>query len=302
MSARPKPPADDASPVAKPWGEPLAVGTLLIIHAVAFFWLASLDFRPPPEEPKSLDAMLEEAAESSRQNRGLHEALSERSRITDAIARRIKELEGPPVAGDDHAARNDELRRLRKTELAEWEKTGQILTAHVAEHEERKRLAEAPRRKLVAEAALAWQRKRRIVLAYGFAATALAGWLLWQAHVRHREGVLAERAAGVEHRRSGRRGAEASDRQWNQKLAYYAFVVVISVAMLLYGLSDRARAGGNQDADGLVFVGLFSLATATWWLCFGSIDWSPWNAIKARVKRLESSPDDKHPPDPSADG
>jgi hypothetical protein len=51
-----------------------------------------------------------------------------------------------------------------------------------------------------------------------------------------------------------------------------------------------------------VFVGLFSLATASWWLCFGSIDWSTWNAIKARVKSLESSPDDKHPPDPSADG
>jgi hypothetical protein len=302
MNGRPKPQADDASLVAKPWVEPLAVGTLLIVHAVAFFWLASLDFRPPPEEPKSFEASLKESTEFLRELREFRELSNERSRVTDAIDRRIKELEAPPVAGDDHAARYDELRRLRKTLLAELEKTSAITNAKQAEHEERKRLAEAPRRKLIAEAALAWQRKRRIVLAYGFAATALAGWLLWQAHARHREGVLAERAAGVEHRRSGRRGAEASDRQWNQKLAYYAFVVVISVAMLLYGLSDRARAGGNQDADGLVFVGLFSLATATWWLCFGSIDWSPWNAIKARVKRLESSPDDKHPPDPSADG
>jgi len=302
MNARPRPQADDASPAAKPWSDLLAVGTLLIIHAAAFFWLASLDFRPPPEEPTSVDASLKESAEFLRELREFRELSTERSRVTDAIDRRIKELEAPPAADDDHAARYDELRRLRKTLLAELEKTSAIINAAHAERQERKRLAEAPRRTLVAQAALAWQRKRRIVLALGFAATALAGWLLWQAHVRHREGVLAERAADVEHRRSGRRGAQTSDRQWNQKLAYYAFVVVISVAILLYGLSDRARARGNQDADGLVFVGLFSLATATWWLWFGSIDWSTWNAIKARVKSLKSPPDDKHPPDPSAGG
>jgi hypothetical protein len=206
MNGRPKRQADDASLVAKPWGEPLAVGTLLIIHAAALFWLASLDFRPPPEEPKSFDASLKESAEFLRELHEFRELSTERSRVTDAIDRQIKELEGPPAAGDDHAARYDELRRLRKTLLAELEKTSAITNAMQAEHEERKRLAEAPRRKLIAEAALAWQRKRRIVLAYGFAATALAGWLLWQAHVRHREGVLAERATGVEHRRSGRRG------------------------------------------------------------------------------------------------
>jgi hypothetical protein len=122
--------------------------------------------------------------------REFRELSNERSRVTDAIDRRIKELEAPPVAGDDHAARYDELRRLRKTLLAELEKTSAITNAKQAEHEERKRLAEAPRRKLIAEAALAWQRKRRIVLAYGFAATALAGWLLWQAHVRHRPQAL----------------------------------------------------------------------------------------------------------------
>lgn len=302
MNARPKRQADAASPAAKPWVEPLAVGTLLIIHAVAFFWLASLDFRPPPEEPKSFEASLKESTEFLRELREFRELSNERSQVTDAIDRRIKELEAPPVAGDDHAARYDELRRLRKTLLAELEKTSAITNAMQAEHEERRRLAEAPRRKLIAEAALAWQRKRRGVLALGFAATALAGWLLWQAHVRHREGVLAARAAGIEHRRSKRRRAEASDRQWNQKLAYYALLVVVSIAILLYGLSDRARAGGNQDADRLVFAGLFSLATATWWLCFGSIDWSTWNAIKARVKSLKSPPNDKHPPDPSADG
>ncbi|NCA12282.1 hypothetical protein EBR56_10870, partial [bacterium] len=173
MNARPKPQADDASLVAKPWVAPLAVGTLLIIHAVAFFWLASLDFRPPPEEPKSFEASLKESTEFLRELREFRELSNERSQITDAIDRRIKELEAPPVAGDDHAARYDELRRLRKTLLAELEKTSAITNAKQAEHAERKRLAEAPRRKLIAEAALAWQRKRRLVLALGFAATAL---------------------------------------------------------------------------------------------------------------------------------
>lgn len=289
MHARPTPPADDASPGSKPWKESLGSGLLLIIFATAWLWGASREFRPPPEEPKSAEAELQELQEVVEFHRESSELSTERSRITDAIGRRIKELEATPVVGDDHAARHDELRRLRETLWAEMEKTAQLQTARWAERAERKRLADAPRQAQVARAAEQWRRARPVFLALGLFLMAWAGGLVWKAHRLHSEQVLAERAAG--------------DPQWNQRLVIYLVQLAVCIGLILFGLSASApRAGVEDTREELLFLGLFGLATSTVFLFFGSIDWSTWNAIKDRMKSLKSPPEDQRPPDASADG
>jgi hypothetical protein len=303
MHARPKPPADDASAGAKPWKGPLGSGLLLIIFATAWLWGASREFRPPPEEPKSAEAKRQELQEVVEFHRESSELSTERSRITDAIGRRIKELEAPPVAGDDHASRNDELRRLRQTLWAEMEKTTQLQTARWAERAERKRLADAPRRAQVARAVEQWRRARPLFLAIGLFFMALAGWLLWKAHLLHSEQVLAEHTAGAERHRSASRRAEAGDPQWNQRLILFLVQLAVCIGLILFGLSASAPPAGAEDRrEECLFLGLFGLATSTVFLFFGSIDWSTWNAIKDRVTSRKSSGDDERPPDPSVDG
>jgi hypothetical protein len=293
----------DASPGAKSWKDPLGSGLLAIIFATAWLWGASREFRPPPEEPKSTEALLQEAAESIRETRRFLEFMRERSQITDAIERRIKELEAPPVAGDDHAARDDEKRRLRRTLLAEMQKTSQLLSAQQAAREERKRTADAPRQAQVARAAEQWRRYRPVFLAMGLSFMALAGWLLWKAHRLHSEQVLAERAAGSERHRSESHRAEAGDPQWNQRLVVYLVQLAASIGCILFGLSTSAPpAGADDKREEFLFLGLFGLATSTVFLFFGSIDWSTWNAIKDLVRGRNSPGDDEQPPDSAPGG
>jgi len=266
---------------------------LAIIFATAWLWGASREFKPPPEEPKSVEASLQAAVEHARETRRFLELMRERSQITDAIERRIKDLEAPPVAGDDHAARHDEKRRLQRTLLAEMQKTSQLLSAQQAAMEERKRTADAPRQAQVARAAEQWRRYRPVFLAMGLSFMALAGWLLWKAHRLHFEQVLAERAAGAERGRSESHRAEAGDPQWNQKLVIYLVQLAVSIGCIMLGLSESAPPAGVEDErESLVFIGLFGLATSTWWLFFGWIDWSTWNAIKDAV-RSRNSPGDE---------
>lgn len=271
---------------------------MAIIFAMAWLWGASREFRPPAEKPKSVEASLQEAGEFLREIREVHELMRERSQITDAIERRIKELEAPPVAGDDHAARNDERRHLQRTLLAEMQKTSQFLSAQQAEREERKRTEDAPRQARVARAAEQWRRYRPVFLAMGLSFMAWAGWLLWKAHRLHFDQVVAERAAGAERRRSPGRRAEAGDPQWNQKLVIYSVQLAFCIGAILFGLSASAPpAGAEDEREFFVFIGLFGLATATWWLFFGWIDWSTWNTIKALVRSQSSPVNDEQAPD-----
>jgi hypothetical protein len=288
----------DARQGANSWKDPLGHGLLAIIFATAWLWGASREFRPPPEEPKSAEAKLQEVAESLRETREFLELMRDRSQITDAIDRRIKELEAPPVAGDDHATRNAERRRLQRTLSSELEKTSQLLSAQQAESQERKWRVDAPRRAQVARAAEQWRRYRPVFLAMGLFFMAWAGWDLWKAHRLHSEQVLAERVAGAEHRRSASRRAEAGDPQWNQRVIFYLIQLPVCIGCILFGLSDSAPPAGAEDTrEELLFLGLFGLATATLFLFFGSIDWSKWNAIKDLVTSRKSPGDDEQSPD-----
>jgi|GEM_PF-3514575 len=290
----------DASSGANSWKDPLGKGLLAIIFATAWLWGASREFRPPPEEPKSVEDSLQDAAESLRESRRFLEFMRERSQITDAIERRIKELEAPLVAGDDHAARNDEKRRLRRNLLAEMQKTSQLLSAQQAAREERKRTADAPRQAQVAHAAEQWRRYRPVFLAMGLSFMAWAGWLLWKAHRLHSEQVL---AGGAERRRSGSHRAEAGDPQWNQRLVVYLVQLAVSIGFILFGLSESVPpAGANDEREEFLFLGLFGLATSTVFLFFGSIDWSTWNAIKDAVRSRNPPGDDKQSPDSAPGG
>lgn len=258
---------------------------------------------PPPEEPTSVEASLQEAAESSPETRRFLELMRERSQITDTIERRIKEIEATPVAGDDHAARDDEKRRLRRTLLAEMQKTSQLLSAQQAASEERKRTADAPRQAQVARAAEQWRRYRPVFFAMGLSFMALAGWLLWKAHRLHFEQVLAERAARSERRRSESHRAEAGDPQWNQRLVIYVVQLVACIGCILFGLSKSAPPVGAEDErEEFLFLGLFGLATSTLFLFFGSIDWSTWNAIKDLVRSQNSPRNDRQSPDSAPGG
>ena len=293
----------DASPGAKSWKDPLGSGLLAIIFATAWLWGASREFRPPPEEPKSTEALQQEAAESIRETHRFLELMRERSQITDAMERRIKELEAPPVAGDNHAARDDEKRRLRRTLLAEMQRTSQLLSAQQAAREERKRTADAPRQAQVARAAEQWRRYRPVSLAMGLSFMALAGWLLWKAHRLHSEQVLAERAAGSERHRSESHRAEAGDPQWNQRLVVYLVQLAVCIGFILFGLSGSVPpAGADNEREEFLFLGLFGMATSTVFLFFGSIDWSTWNAIKDAVRSRNSAGDGKQSPDSAPGG
>jgi len=293
----------DASPDANSWKDPLGTGLLAIIFATAWLWGACREFRPPPEEPKSVEATLQEAAESSRETGRFLELMRERSQITDAIERRIKELEAPPTAGDDHAARDDEKRGLRRKLLAEMQKTSQLLSAQQAAIEERKRAADAPRQAQVARAAEQWRRYRPVFLATGVSFLAWAGWLLWRAHRLHSEQYLAERAGGAERRRSGSHRAEAGDPQWNQRLVVYLVQLAVFIGFILFGLSGSVPpAGADNEREEFLFLGLFGLATSTVFLFFGSIDWSTWNAIKDAVRSRNSAADGKQSPDSAPGG
>jgi hypothetical protein len=158
----------------------------------------------------------------------------------------------------------------------------------VTEIEERKRLADAPRRAQVARAAEQSRRARPVFLAMGLFFLAVAGWLLWEARRLHSKQTLAERAAG--------------DPQWNQRLVIYSVQLAVCIGVILYGLSESAPPAGVEDTrEELLFLGLFGLATSTVFLFFGSIDWSTWNAIKDLVTSRKTPPEDRHPPDHSAD-
>jgi len=288
MSARPTPPADDASPGAKPWKVALGSGLIAIIFATAWLWGAFREFRPPPEEPKSAEAKRQEAAGFTRETREFLEITRERDRIIDAIDRRIDGLTARQVTGADRVARDDEVRRLQKTWLAEMEKTSQLLSAQQAARVERKRLADAPRQAQVARAAEQSRRARPVFLAMGLFFLAVAGWLLWEARRLHSKQTLAERAAG--------------DPQWNQRLIIYLVQLAVCIGLILYGLSESAPQAGVEDTrEELLFLGLFGLATSTVFLFFGSIDWSTWNAIKELMTSRKTPPEDRHPPDHSAD-
>ena len=98
----------------------------------------------------------------------------------------------------------------------------------------------------------------------------------------------------------GRRAA--GDPQWNQRLVIYSVQLAVCIGCILYGLSESApRAGVEDTREELLFLGLFGLATSTVFLFFGSIDWSTWNAIKELMASRKTPPEDRHPPDHSAD-
>jgi hypothetical protein len=291
----------DATRPSASWKAPFANGAIIAVMATGFFWGSFREFRPPAAtpEPVSVDTLTKQADEVMRRVREFNELSRERSQITDAIKRRIEELQARQVAGLERAARDEEVSRLQDTLLAELRTTNRLLGAKHAEWEERERLAAAPRREQVARAAWEWQRGRRRLLAMAVAAAALAGWLFRQAYLRHREQVVAERAAGADRRRSARRRRrQESDPQWNQKLFFYPIQLAICISCLLFGLLGPEPRGGEKDSrESLVLLGLFGLAMSTIWLFFGSIDWSDSNTIKDRATGRRSAGDGEHSPD-----
>lgn len=279
----------DAEPAAADaWKAPFANGAIFAVVAAMLFWGAFREFRPPPEEPTSVEQMLKEADETLRSGRELTDLLRERSRITDAIDDRIEALEARRAEGQDRDGLDDELRRLRKTLLAELETTNRLVGERNAAGEEEERQEDAKRRERVARAAWEWQRARWRLLAMAAAAAALAGWLFWQAHIRHARHVVTAVAAQADGRAGSPRRAHADlgggDPQRGQKLPFYALQVGICLMCVLFGLlGPEPKAGAKHGREDLVIFGLAGLALSTIWLFFGSIDWSTWNAIKGLV-------------------
>jgi len=266
-------PGEAALPTKEPWKAAFTNGAFCALVAAMLLWGGLRDFTPPPEEPKSVEAVLEESEERSHWNRESLEIIRERSRITDAIDAQIETLEARRSSGGRDAESEAEIRRLRASWFEEMDKTEQLWSARDAARGERQRQRDAPRREQVARAAQAWERSRKFVLAASAAAWLLAGWLLWQARL-----LYARRPAA-------RADSDAGDPQRSQKIPFYLLQVTVCVGVLLFGVLGADRHFDQRNPrDMVIMLGLFGLGTSTLWLFFGTIDWSKWNAIKDLVK------------------
>lgn len=295
MAERHDPEADAVTVAADAWRAPFANAVGLAVTAAAMLWGGFREFTPPPEEPESLEQLFADTDEVMRWAEEFEQLSRERSRITDAIDKRIKVLEAQRSEEPHRAGLRDELRQLRESWLAEMETTNRLLREKNAAMEEKKLRKDAVRQEQVARAAADWQRGRWKVLAMAGGAAALAGWLFLRARTLRRQFVA---SAGAEAGGGPQAEAPAAadpalveerDRQQSQKIPFFLFQVAICIGVLLLGLFGPApQAGAKDERAGFVFLGLFGLATSTIWLFFGSIDWSTWNAIKGRLNGREA--------------
>ena len=95
-------PGEPALPPEERWKAAFANGALCALFALfaaMLPWGGLREFTPPPEEPKNVEAGLEESEERSRWNRESLEIIREQSRITDAIDAQIETLEARRSSG-----------------------------------------------------------------------------------------------------------------------------------------------------------------------------------------------------------
>jgi len=76
-------PPDEAPAAVDAWKAPCANGAVFAVIAVSLLWGAFRPFKPPPEEPKDVTAILDDTEEITRFGKEFMQLSRERSRITN---------------------------------------------------------------------------------------------------------------------------------------------------------------------------------------------------------------------------